>query len=301
MTEEQQAPQPPPRPAPKQPKPARKVWLSPGGISAVAAVLAAFAALIGLFLQRSEPAAVVSPPPSTPVASPPATEPTLFVYGSSMPGMSRHDLISKYVVRSARDSVQGTLYDSGLGYPMAKFGGDGQIRGVLLWLDPATAEAALTEMTRVEAGLFHPVEVRTASGVTAHAYQWIGSTDGYPRIDAWDGSTGHYGERLSWTELATGTCFQPAQDDQVITIWCGAPHPLEAFHAGTIAAGGSDGAAKAACADPFATFVGRKPEDSELLIRTFVEPASSSRRGFLCAVGFTDQSSRSGSLENADR
>ncbi len=297
MTDETRPTEPPV----KRPKAARRVWLSPGGISAMAAVLAAIAALIGLFLQRAEPTAVQQNP-SMSAVSPAVDEPALFVYGSSMPGMSRYDQLSKYVVRSARDSVQGRLYDSGLGYPMAKFDGDGQVRGVVLWLDPATAEAAMTEMTKVESGLFHPRRVRTASGITAQAYEWIGSTDGYPRIDSWDGSTGHYGERLPWTELAGGACFQPSQDDYVVTMWCEAPHAWEAFQVGTLAAGRSDAAARSACADAFGAFVGREPDRSELVMRTYVEPpGTGTTRSFLCAVGLPGQVAQSGSLQNADR
>ncbi|HMQ36212.1 MAG TPA: gamma-glutamylcyclotransferase [Micropruina sp.] len=279
---------------------ARKIWLSPGGISAIAAALAAVAALIGLFVQQREPAATPNPTPAPPSVG---AEPALFVYGSSMPGMSRYDAIGRYVIRSARDTVRGSLYDSGLGYPMAKFGGDGQIRGVVLWLDPATAEAALAEMTRVEAGLFHPVTVRTASGVSAQAYQWIGSTDGFPTIDAWDGSTAHYGARIGWPELKPGDCFQAFDDQTVTTSWCKAPHALEAFHTGTLKEGAADprSAAERACRGPFAEFVGRDPEDSELVLRVYSHSASESRTpAFLCAVG-ADGEAVAGTLSGADR
>lgn len=279
---------------------ARRVWLSPGGISAIAAALAAVAALIGLFLQQREPASTPSPTTAPPSA---ATEPALFVYGSSMPGMSRYDIISRYVTRSARDTVQGSLYDSGLGYPLARFGGDGQIRGVVLWLDPATAEAALTEMTRVEAGLFHPVTVRTATGVSAQAYQWIGSTDGFPKIDAWDGSTAHYGARVRWPELAPGDCFQAFDDETVTTSWCTAPHALEVFHTGTLKEGAADprSAAERACRGPFAAFVGRDPDDSELVLRVYSGGTSApGTTAFLCAVGVNGEAV-AGTLKGADR
>lgn len=279
---------------------ARKIWLSPGGISAIAAALAAIAALIGLFVQQRQAPATPNPTPAPPSA---AAEPALFVYGSSMPGMSRYDVIGRYVLRSARDTVQGSLYDSGLGYPLAKFGGDGQIRGVVLWLDPATAEAALTEMTRVEAGLFHPVTVRTASGVSAHAYQWIGSTDGFPRIDAWDGSTAHYGARVGWPELTPGDCFQPFDDSTMTTMWCGAPHAFEAYHTGTVQAGAGDVRMQAekACEVAFAGFIGRKPSASDLTTRVFSESAQgNSRARFLCAVGVPGQL-HVGSLQGSDR
>lgn len=291
----------PPAAAAKKPKKPKRVWFTPGGISAIAAVLAVAVALIGMFLQRpAEPAG--TPTTATP-PSPSVAEPVLFSYGTSMPGMSRYDAISSYVVRTARDSVQGTLYDSGLGYPLARFGGDGRTNGVLLWLDPATAQAALTEMTRVEGGLFHPVQVRTASGVTAHAYQWIGSTDGYPRIDTWDGSTAGYGARAHWLDLRSGDCFQLA-DDAVLTMWCQAPHAWEVYFGGTLPSqtATADAAAESSCAEQFETFIGRAATDSTLITRTFLEPdRTGAERRYLCAVGIPGALSPGGSLEGSDR
>ena len=291
------------RPAPSR---WRRTWLSPTGLCAIAAIAAVLVGVGGVLLQNRG-----SAPASTPVgpggpaaagsAEPP--QPALFVYGSSMPGMSRHDLISRYVERSARDTVKGSAYDSGLGYPMAKFGGDGVIQGVVLWLDRATAQEAMTEMTRVEAGLFHPVSVRTASGVTAQAYEWIGSTEGYPRIDAWDGSTAQYGARIGWQELAVGDCFQSAAEDLVITSWCAAPHALEAYHAGVIEGVKGDArlAAEKACEVAFTPFIGRTQSDSELTVRVFSESASvGSRQRFVCGVGIAGQSF-AGTLEESRR
>ena len=286
------------RPAGQTPRRPRRAWLSPGGISAVAAVAAVLVAAIGLFMQR-EPASLPAPPPS---ATTP-TESALFVYGSSMPGMSRYDVIGRYVVRSARDTVQGSLYDSGLGYPLARFDGGGVVRGFVLWLDPSTAEQALTDMTRVEAGLFSPVTVRTATGVTATAYQWIGGTDGFPRIDSWDGTTAHYGSGLTWPELQVGDCFQQVDDLAVLTSWCEAPHALEAFHAGTLPEGGADprAAAETVCTAAFSRFVGRGRSKSELISRAYAQSASESGRPqFLCAIG-QDGATTVGTLRGSDR
>jgi hypothetical protein len=45
--------------------------------------------------------------------------------------------------------------------------------------------------TEIEAGLFEPVSVETASGVEATAYEWIRSTDGMEPIDGmWSGEEG---------------------------------------------------------------------------------------------------------------
>jgi hypothetical protein len=55
-------------------------------------------------------------------------------------------------------------------------------------LRPDRASEALRTFTEIEAGLFQPVEVNTESGVTATAYEWIGSTDGMEPVDGmWSG------------------------------------------------------------------------------------------------------------------
>lgn len=263
----------------------RRLWLTPGGISAIAAVAALVLTVIGLFLQAR--ATAPTPLPTDP--GPSQGAPALFVYGSSMPGMSRYREISEYVTRSARDSVQGQLYDSGLGYPMAKFGGEGEVRGFVLWLDPETADAALAEMTRLESGLFHPTSVRTLSGVTAQGYEWIGVTDGYPRIEAWGGSNEHFGQEAPWQELAVGDCFQPAADEAlVLTIWCEAPHAYEVYHAGPTESGetGVHEAAAAECAAAFAGFIGIPQSESALTTRVYTSPPSAGEAPrVLCGVG----------------
>ena len=177
---------------PRRPSPWRRTWLSPGGVSAIAAVVTLLIGVVTFVVQQGTP----TQQPTTPSVSvtPGAEQPSLFVYGTSMPGMTRYGAISQYVTGSARDAVAGLLYDSGLGYPLAKFGPGGDVRDFVLSLDADTADAAMAELTRVEAGLFHPVKVRTRSGVTAYAYEYLGATDNLPRIDVWDGSTAHYGQ-----------------------------------------------------------------------------------------------------------
>lgn len=300
--DEASADRPPPRPGSSRLGRARKVWLSPGGISAIAAALAVVLTAIGLYVQSRPAGAPAAVSPGAGAGSTAPTEPALFVYGSSMPGMSRHDVISRFVVRSARDSVPGTLYDSGLGYPMAKFGTGDVVRGVVLWLDPATAAEAMAEMTRVEAGLFHPVPVRTATGVSAQAYEWIGATDGYPRIDAWDGSTAGYGQRVGWPELQAGDCFQADDDVSMLTSWCAAPHALEAYATGVVRTRGDvRSAAETQCDQAFEPFIGRARAESQLLVRVYAESRSQTDAPrYLCAVGI-EGSTHAGSLRGADR
>ncbi len=161
-------------------------WWSPAGLSAVAAVLAVLVAVIGLFLARDGEAAESSTDSSSKTQqSEGSASTTLFVYGSSQPGQSRYRAIERYVDSYERDTVAGWLYDSGLDYPLAKFGPGDDIPGYVLRLAPGTAEEAMREFTRVEAGLFHPVEVTTAGKVRATAFEWIESTDGFERISSW--------------------------------------------------------------------------------------------------------------------
>ncbi len=164
-------------------------WRTPAGISAIAAAGAVLVALIALFVNGASdepsPAANGSPSPT-----PTATHEYMFVYGSSMPRHSRYDVIRDFVADAQPDRVYGRLYDSGAGYPAAKFGGgEGWIEGYRLRLRPDRAGEAKRMMTQVESGLYESVTVETQAGHKATAYEWIGSVDGLTQIagGAWTG------------------------------------------------------------------------------------------------------------------
>lgn len=145
-------------------------------LGAVAAILAALGA-----------SCTTSEPNVTPTSSP--GEDHVFVYGTLMPGHLRHPLIERYVAEATRDSVPGRLFDTGAGYPAAKFGpGDGVVEGYVLRLHPDEADRARRTLRQIEAGLYREVSVRTESGVVATAFEWIGSTDGMqPLQGLWRG------------------------------------------------------------------------------------------------------------------
>lgn len=158
-------------------------WRSPAGIGTIAAVAGVLVAVIALFADRGGDG-------GSPSATPSTEDTYMFVYGTTMPGHVRHPLIEDFVAESSRASVPGRLYDSGNGYPAAKFsGGPGTIDGYLLRLRPERVAEARRTFTEIEAGLFEPVSVTTSDGVTATAYEWIGPTEGLLRLDGmWRGA-----------------------------------------------------------------------------------------------------------------
>lgn len=150
-------------------------WRSPAGIGTIAAVAGVLVAVIALFVDRGD---ADNKPKDT----------YMFVYGTTMPGHVRYPRIEEFVAEATRASVPGRLYDSGSGYPAAKFSGQGTIEGYLLRLRPERLFEAEKEFTAIEAGLFQAVSVKTDSGVTATAYEWIGPVDGLSRLDGmWSG------------------------------------------------------------------------------------------------------------------
>jgi gamma-glutamylcyclotransferase (GGCT)/AIG2-like uncharacterized protein YtfP len=99
-------------------------------------------------------------------------------------GASRYALIERYIDSSRPAEVHGFLYDTGAGYPAAKFDPTGApISGHLLIIRPDAVDELHQQMTQIEAGLYEPVEVIAADGTRARAYEWIGPTDGLTRID----------------------------------------------------------------------------------------------------------------------
>lgn len=159
-------------------------WRSPAGIGTIAAVASVLVAVIALFVDSGDEV-----PAPAPTSSPAAAH--IFAYGTTMPGHLRHSLIQDFVAEAVPAGVPGRLYDSGSGYPAAKFGGgsgQGTIEGYLLRLRPGREAEAMRAFTAFEAGLFEPVAVTTVDGVPATAYEWIGSVDGLtPLTGRWQG------------------------------------------------------------------------------------------------------------------
>ncbi len=73
------------------------------------------------------------------------------------------------------DAVPGSLFDTGLGYPAAIFGGRDMVLGRTYELHPSTLTRALSVLDEEEAtvlGLYRRVEVTTRGGWWAWAYEY---------------------------------------------------------------------------------------------------------------------------------
>jgi gamma-glutamylcyclotransferase (GGCT)/AIG2-like uncharacterized protein YtfP len=104
----------------------------------------------------------------------------LFVYGTLMPGHLRWPLIERFVRSSEPASVAGRLYDTGHGFPAARFDVDGVIEGHLLSFGPDDLDEAWRTVDAIEGegDLYHRVAVATLEGVPAQSYAWAGDTSG---------------------------------------------------------------------------------------------------------------------------
>jgi hypothetical protein len=213
----------------------RAVWLTPAGISAVAAVGTLFlgsvwgaAASLGLWpfpaptqTQEAEP---------EPQKDPPEPESYIFVYGTEVPD-GPHFRLGRYMIAATQDRAEGQLYDSGRGYPLAEFEpGEGWVDGFLIQIDPASRDDALATQTQLQAGKFEPVPIRTESGKSATAYEWIGTPDGYPPIDVWTKDREAYGATHPLSHFDVGHCFDVGAAQNGVWVNCAAPHEWEVFY-----------------------------------------------------------------------
>lgn len=107
----------------------------------------------------------------------------LFVYGTLRPGDVRWHLLEPFVVDDGWiDSVDGQLYDTGVGYPAALFDrpDSSTIHGRTYALLESSIVRGLEVLDLEEqsvTGGFHRVPVITATDVRAWAYQYAGGLD----------------------------------------------------------------------------------------------------------------------------
>lgn len=89
----------------------------------------------------------------------------LFVYGTLRPEGSRWPILEPLAARHRPATASGDLYDTGLGFPAARFGGEGVVVGDLVTLHSLDeAVRVLDEVEGVERGLFERVRVEVRSG-----------------------------------------------------------------------------------------------------------------------------------------
>ena len=100
----------------------------------------------------------------------------LFVYGTLRPGQQRWPFLEPFVRDEGRDtSVSGALYDTGHGYPAARFDRAGTIHGRVYPLNVDRLDECLELLDEVEGAvqdLFRRVSITTSHGVEAWAYEY---------------------------------------------------------------------------------------------------------------------------------
>ncbi|CAN5762548.1 hypothetical protein BH10ACT1_BH10ACT1_08420 [soil metagenome] len=144
---------------------------------------------------------------------------TVFVYGTLMPGHLRWGLIAPFATSSRKTQVAGELYDTGRGWPAARFAaplgvpalarpviaGDAGlgagIPGWLVELAPSSAATLMSQLDEVEGAVlgeavepvgtgapaadYRRVRVSTIDGVEAWAYEGLVVEDGWQRVPSW--------------------------------------------------------------------------------------------------------------------
>lgn len=113
----------------------------------------------------------------------------LFVYGTLRPGDVRWPILQPFVDdEGVDDSVAGAVFDTGLDYPAAVFGGDGHVTGRTYRLRTDTLDECLRVLDVEEdtvAGLYRRIGITTSLGVSAWAYEYGDGLDLTP-IDSGD-------------------------------------------------------------------------------------------------------------------
>ncbi len=105
----------------------------------------------------------------------------LFVYGTLRPGDVRWSFLEPFAAdEGVDDTVTGLLYDTGLDYPAAIFGGERTIVGRTYLLRIDRLDEALSVLDEEEdtvLGLYRRVEVTTGRGMAAWAYEYGNGLD----------------------------------------------------------------------------------------------------------------------------
>ena len=115
----------------------------------------------------------------------------LFAYGTLQPDRLRWPYLAPCVVGFRPAFVDGTLYDTGAGWPVATFGRSGhRVPGTLVDLDPTLLAEALGVLDDVEStatNVLRRIVVTTTAGDRAWTYHCDRPTDEMVRIPRWTG------------------------------------------------------------------------------------------------------------------
>ena len=102
----------------------------------------------------------------------------MFVYGTLQPGEPRWPQLRPFAHSWAPATATGRLWDTGHGYPAARFDRDGdELPGVAVILTDGCAAVGVLDDIEGEGVLFERLEIPTSRG-PAYSYQWLGGTDG---------------------------------------------------------------------------------------------------------------------------
>jgi gamma-glutamylcyclotransferase (GGCT)/AIG2-like uncharacterized protein YtfP len=109
----------------------------------------------------------------------------VFVYGTLLPGESRWPILAPYVAEVAEATAAGRLFDTGRGYPGARFGGPFSIPGAWMRIADEQWHSVLEILDGVESEgvLYRRKEVATTAG-PAVSYEWLGDTSALPELPA---------------------------------------------------------------------------------------------------------------------
>jgi gamma-glutamylcyclotransferase (GGCT)/AIG2-like uncharacterized protein YtfP len=110
----------------------------------------------------------------------PAVATGIFVYGTLMPGEPRWPALRPFSAGWARATARGRLWDTGRGYPAARFHPTGApIPGVLVSVSPERLGDAYAVLDGIEdeGVLYRRLAVPTSGG-PALGYEWLGATEG---------------------------------------------------------------------------------------------------------------------------
>ncbi len=105
----------------------------------------------------------------------------LFVYGTLLPGEVRWQHLEPFVDGEGHpDSVDGDLFDTGVGYPAARFAPGATIVGHTFPLRLDTLDEALALLDEIEgavAGLYARRQLTSHCGVSVWAYEYGGGLE----------------------------------------------------------------------------------------------------------------------------